>query len=63
MLCPICGQEMDRFKEEPCYSTKKRIEYKRTYYRCEKDDTWARLEIPIGPMKEFDLERLSPVSR
>lgn len=54
MQCPICGQEMTQYKEEPCYNTKMQIEYKRTRYKCEKDDTWGRLEIPVGPMKQVD---------
>ncbi len=57
MVCPVCGQEMARYKEEPCYSRTRNVEYKRTYYRCEKDDTWGRLEVPVGPIKEFDLAR------
>jgi len=52
MLCPICGKEMKRYKEEPCISARKNIEYKRTYYHCEVDDTWGRLEIPVGPLLE-----------
>ena len=56
MICPICGQEMVPYKEEPCYGRQKRIEYKRTRYRCERDDTWGRLEVPVGPMKEVEQE-------
>lgn len=54
MHCPICGEEMERYKEEPCYSRRKRVEYKRRYFRCEKDDTWGRLEIPVRPLSAFD---------
>jgi len=59
MLCPICGQEMDRYQEEPCYSRRKQIEYKRTRYRCVQDDVWGRLETPVGPLKETGLARVS----
>ncbi len=47
---------MDRYKEEPSYSNRKQIEYKRTFYRCEQDDTWGRLEVPVGPLKKFDAQ-------
>ncbi|GAC1365729.1 MAG: hypothetical protein NVS2B12_29370 [Ktedonobacteraceae bacterium] len=49
MLCPVCQQEMTNYKEEPCYSRNRQVEYKRTYYRCRKDDTWGRIEVPIVP--------------
>jgi hypothetical protein len=57
MLCPICQQEMAPYKEEPCYGKRTNTEYKRTYYRCEQDDTWGRMEVPVGHSKEFDQKR------
>ena len=57
MHCPVCGQAMNYYKEEPCSSRKKKIEYKRTLYRCEQDDTWGRIEVPVGPIKAFDQAR------
>ena len=57
MQCPICNKPMKEYKEEPSYSTKKQIEYRRTFYRCEDDDTWGRMEIPVGQIKEFDRQR------
>jgi hypothetical protein len=62
MLCPKCGEEMKRYKEEPCYSQRKGVEYKRTYYRCERDDVWGQLEIPVGPLSEFDKQRAPSVA-
>lgn len=61
MHCPVCGKEMKSYKEEPCYSERKNTEYKRTYYRCEGDDVWGRLEVPAGPLSEFDKKR-APVA-
>lgn len=59
MVCPKCGQEMTRYKEESTYSRRKLIEYRRTYYHCEQDDVWGSLEIPIGPM-HIPAEELQP---
>ena len=63
MQCPVCGKQMDRYKEEPSYSSRKQVEYKRTFYRCEQDDTWATLEVPVGPLKEFDAQRAPVVTQ
>ena len=57
MQCPICQQAMKEYKQESSYSTAKKIEYRRTFYRCEKHDTWGRIEVPIGPLSEFDQQR------
>lgn len=57
MHCPVYGQGMKQYKEEPSYSRRKQIEYKRTFYRCEKDDIWSRLEVPVGPMNAADANR------
>ncbi len=58
MLCPTCKQEMKRYQEEPCFSKTKRIEYTRVRYKCEKDDVWGQLEIPVGPMSQSDVDRM-----
>ena len=57
MNCPICQQIMEEYKYEPSYSSKKQIEYRRTFYRCKKDDTWGRMEVPVGPLRECDRQR------
>lgn len=46
MKCPICNNDMELYQEEPAYSKKKGINYKRTRYVCRTDDVWGRLEIP-----------------
>jgi hypothetical protein len=63
MRCPICDEEMQQYKEEPSISKRTNTQYKRTYYRCRKDDTWGRLEVPAGPMSEAEKQRLAEVSR
>ncbi len=55
MGCPVCNQPMVKWKVKPAYDQKKKIEYRREHYRCEKDDVWGRLEIPVGPMREYDI--------
>lgn len=57
MLCPVCRQPMVQWKVEPAYSQKKKIEYRREYYQCEKDDVWGRYEIPAGTMQEDDIQK------
>jgi hypothetical protein len=57
MQCPVCNQEMQKNKEEPCFGRSTNTEYKRTYYRCEKDDVWGRLEVPVGTIRESDQKR------
>lgn len=51
MECPRCGEKMLIYKEEPCFS-KDGKQYKRTKYRCEHDDVWGRLEVPVVEAKE-----------
>jgi len=46
---------MVKWKVKPAYDQKRKIEYRREHYRCEKDDTWGRVEIPVGQMREYDL--------
>jgi len=46
MECPLCGEQMRVYKEEPCFNSKDGKRYKRTRYRCEHDDIWGRLEVP-----------------
>ena len=60
MLCPVCHQPMAKWKVTPAYDRKRQIEYRREHYRCEKDDTWGRLETPIGPMRVDDLLSRQP---
>ena len=55
MMCPVCHQPMVKWKVKPAYDQKRKIEYRREHYRCEKDDTWGRVEIPVGQMREYDL--------
>jgi hypothetical protein len=57
MQCPICGKPMERWKETPSFDKKRHIEYQRIHYRCATDDVWGRYEIPVGPMREFDINR------
>lgn len=57
MHCPVCGKEMVRWKEKPSFDQNRQIEYRRIHYRCEADDTWGRYEIPVGPMRAFDVNR------
>lgn len=52
MECPCCGEKMHIYKEEPCFSRKDGKRYKRTKYRCERDDIWGRLEIPEDEANE-----------
>jgi hypothetical protein len=61
MHCPVCQREMQSYKEEPCYGKRTNTEYKRTYYRCVQDDTWGRLEIPVGVISEADQQRVPDV--
>ena len=61
MNCPVCGQAMCLYKEEPCYNKKTHTEYRRTRYRCEQDDTWGRLEVPVGITQLEDLQQHTPV--
>ncbi len=58
MKCPICQQEMRQYKEEPCFDRRKQKEYRRTFYRCDADDTWGRYEVPVGPISESALQRI-----
>jgi hypothetical protein len=62
MHCPVCGQEMRSDKAQACFGRKTNTEYKRTYYRCEKDDVWGRLEVPVGPISELDQKRISTIA-
>jgi hypothetical protein len=41
------------WKVKPAYDWKRNIAYRREYYRCERDDVWGRLEIPIGSIQEY----------
>jgi hypothetical protein len=50
MFCPTCGEEMFMYKQDSSFSTKKSVKYQRSRYKCERDDTWGSLEIPVGPM-------------
>lgn len=59
MQCPVCGQQMVRWKETRSFDRKRLIEYRRVHYRCEADDTWGRYEIPVGPMQQSDVDRES----
>lgn len=57
MKCPICNGDMELYQEEPAYSKKKSITYKRSKYVCRKDDVWGRLEVPQNaqePRKEVE---------
>ncbi len=57
MLCPICGNEMEQYKDEPSRNSKTGKQYQRTFYRCVTDDTWGRYEIPIEPMSSIDPQK------
>jgi hypothetical protein len=50
MFCPLCGEKMSMYKQDSSFSTKKSVTYQRSRYKCERDDTWSSLEIPVGPM-------------
>jgi hypothetical protein len=62
MVCPVCHQPMVKWKVKSAYDQKKKIEYRREHYRCEKDDVWGRYEIPVGPMREYGLNHSVTVS-
>ncbi|HEY1353966.1 MAG TPA: hypothetical protein VGF67_30510 [Ktedonobacteraceae bacterium] len=55
MVCPVCQQPMVKWKVKPAYDQKRKIEYRREHYRCVSDDVWGRYEIPVGPMREYDV--------
>ncbi len=59
MLCPLCNIEMTAYKEEPCFSMKKGVVYKRTCYVCRDDDVWGRVEVPQGKLSQ---EQKAPLS-
>lgn len=62
MICPICHQGMEEWKTTQSFDQKRKIEYRRVHFRCTKDDTWGRVEIPVGEMREFDLNRRQSTS-
>lgn len=45
MKCPVCQKEMKLFNEDISYRDDGK-KYNRSYYNCEKDDTWMIMEIP-----------------
>jgi hypothetical protein len=46
MNCPICNQPMEVWKTA-ITRAKEGKQYDHKRYRCQKDDVWARLEIPL----------------
>jgi len=47
MKCPQCDQPMTEFRTDTTQSKKTGQQYTRTFYECQKDDTWVTQEIPI----------------
>jgi hypothetical protein len=48
---------MSLYKQDSSFSTKKSVKYQRLRYKCERDDTWGSLEIPVGPMTPEEKQR------
>jgi hypothetical protein len=43
---------MNLYKEQPSYNKERSKEYKRTHFKCEKDDSWLRVEVPVGAVDQ-----------
>lgn len=54
MDCPICQEPMEEYKQETSHGSQEK-EYRRTFYRCAKDDTWGRTEVPLEIQLEVTL--------
>ncbi len=65
MFCPICNEEMTQWKEELARNKKRATgaTYLRRRYRCEKDDTWGRIEVPVGTIQSADQHRAPVAAR
>ncbi|MBA2392865.1 MAG: hypothetical protein H0V70_08990 [Ktedonobacteraceae bacterium] len=56
---------MTQWKEELARNKKRATgaTYLRRRYRCEKDDTWGRIEVPVGTIQSADQHRAPVAAR
>lgn len=48
MKCPVCKEQMKKVRRDSSYNPNEaNKEYDRTVYKCEIDDIWITIEVPV----------------
>ena len=47
MKCPVCNLNMKLVGKDTSVDNKKKKQYERNFYWCDKDDVWTTVEIPL----------------